>query len=120
MGITNAMLIIRKQQMEALGREARRTFEARLRSHIQQSFEQVAVPNETDLESCIEVAFGLGIKRERDVARYCELVCRYGAGCSFEAWPKPARTLLLAYGVPAADRLRNLERWIQQQRVGMY
>ena len=117
MGTTNVMLTIRKQQMDTLGREARRTFERRLQTHIRQSLGNAAAPDETDLELCIEAAFRLGIKRERDVARYCELVCRYGAGYSLEAWPKAARNLLLAYGVPAADRLQNLELWILQTRV---
>lgn len=105
------MLTIRDSQMKAFEDFARRNFEQRLIRHLAETIGISLDRLRTEIPAALPSAQELGFSRECDVARYCELVYKKAGIPALDALPKEARNILLAYGVPPAEKLDQLERW---------
>jgi hypothetical protein len=105
------MLVIRATQMKLMEEVARCDFVRRLRQHLESI---ITAPAHWVLEQIVEAVESgrrLGITRECDVARYCELMILSFGSVSFDYVPKDARNILLAHGVDGAEKLRRMEEW---------
>jgi hypothetical protein len=105
------MLVIREAQMNTFNDAARQEFELRLMRHLK---ETAGIPDNRlaeETQKAIKAATELGFRRECDVARYCDLMYRHTGGSTIDGLPKPARNILLAYGVEPAEKLDHLEKW---------
>jgi hypothetical protein len=101
------MLTIRKEQIEVMAEATRRDFEVRLTTHLESS---VGKPfSELEVRQGIEAARECGMKRERDLGRFCELLYQLSGGFRLDALGKNQQNVFLAYGAPVAGKLKHLE-----------
>lgn len=73
----------------------------------------IASQVDAGLARCADVA----LVRECDVARYVEIVCQLMGGFSGGPNPPAALNILYADGVPAAQRLDQLQRWAAERET---
>lgn len=105
------MLVIRTSQVKFMEEVARRDFVQRLREHLGNSTTLQGCWSSEHIEQAIISAQPLGITRECDVAKYCELMMQTFGSLSPEYTPKAVRNILLAHGVDGSEKLRRLAEW---------
>ncbi len=108
------ILEIREAQMAAFREALGASFRSRLEKHLI----ELDIPSamiEEHLECGIRAAAELGIVAERDVARWIELMLRHQHSASLDSLPKSARNLLMAYGVPANEKLDRFSMWLESR-----
>ena len=110
------MLVIREAQKEALRRASQRDFERRLQRHLGEKLGEAGPGPGIDASGVIQSARALGIRRERDIARYGELMYRHTGGLKPGGLSKAAQNILLAHGVDAAEKLDRLAAWADARR----
>ena len=108
------MLTIRPEQMRILGEAARNEFEQRLKRHLDRKFGVDLA--EGELRAAVPEAAEFGIRRERDVVRLCELMFGETGILSASVFDRACQNILLAYGVPAEDKLTQLEHRLKGSR----
>ena len=113
------MLIIRKEQMQALAEPHLKDFEQRLLAHCRHAVdERGLVFDQTDLAAHVRSGLMAGLRffaTERDIARYCEIVLVRLGGWTGDP-PAEATEILASASLPADVRLRNFERWVDSQK----
>lgn len=112
------MLTIRAEQMRAFQETSLRAYQQRLETHLNEVL-GIPVPRlQSELPPMIKSGSVYGMRRECDIARYCELIYRYAYKESAENLSKAARSILLAYGVESAEKLNRFEQWASLQGRG--
>jgi hypothetical protein len=105
------MLVIRAAQMRLMEEVAARDFQRRLHLHLESIITAPSSWISEQIVAAVESGRRLGITRECDVARYCELMILSFGTLSFDYVPKDARNILLTHGVDAVEKLRRLAAW---------
>ena len=103
------MLVIRREQMEALRQHAIDGFKQRLRPLVGHAGGVEPDANAVAARIDREIAFarGFGFTRERDIARYVEIVCTAFPE-SGRSLPKPALRILQDLRACEVERLERL------------
>jgi hypothetical protein len=112
------MLTIRNEQMRALARPRREMFARELVRYLSEALpargiaiDSAALPGV--VEAGIDEAHRYEIERERDVARFIELSCRFRYTWKRDDWPVRVERLLNGAGSDAPERLDRLEAWLE-------
>ena len=114
------MLTIRDEQMRVFERSRMENYEDRLIRHLSRLLEDARISTaEDELAAQVRVGIDRGLRffrREKDVARYCEIVLLKLGGWTDQDHPKPAMQILHSQAVAPDVRLNNFERWATLQR----
>lgn len=108
------MLVIRRQQLQALESAQRRRFILQLAKHLRRSFpDRLKNHSEEDLlsttEFCCDAAKHFGIELQDDVRRYAELVIQYGRRMhEDQRYPWIGR-VLASHGLSGTDKMDTLD-----------
>ena len=113
------MLTIRQEQIHALRDMRVRDFARRLMTRIEHS----PSPASRQLsEPELLAVLNRGLRYfpcEQHLARYVEIVLRYGDGRGAEDHPAAALELINNENLPAARRLENFERWARAEKANV-
>ena len=118
------MLVIRKEQMEVLGRYMLKQFEDRMVIHLRSGFrEQTKDMPETDLRSMIQTAIDKGkvynVTTEDDVQRYLEYMMIYGP--EFDTDPKTmwAGEILRTEDMDGTEKMELMDEHFDLEEEGL-
>jgi hypothetical protein len=110
------MLTIRREQMDAFVRNALAEFEARLRKHLEALLPETPRPEiEADVRASIALCRDAGLTREKDMARFAEIVCRHLGGYPARGLPREALSNLYVFGRDPAVKLDHFEEWARRR-----
>ncbi len=108
------MLTIRNAQMEAFRRHRTDAFLARLAAYLVDAAGVAPVAAAEQASAALTTARHFNLITQADVAEFARIVCLYLGGFPVSL-PKPVQNLLLAYGVPGPDRLRDFTAWAKPE-----
>jgi hypothetical protein len=117
------LLIVRREQMEALNAQALESFHRRMRQHLAALFpERVAAWGEEGARGAadagIRQAAGFGITAERDVARFIDLTVELGPDFPDREATAWTRSVLEDRHASAATRMSRLYQRLERQLPG--
>ena len=112
------MLVIRREQLVALGEQCESDFRRRLLNHLMELRAQYGL-SLTDHELAKKMERGLASGRrffssESDLVRYIDIVMTRMGGWSDADHPPKVMRLLEGRSLPGARRLDNLEHWLRR------
>jgi len=114
------MLVIRDEQLKVFERDRRGDFEQRLAAHLGRlNAARGWGFSESDLAEQVKRGVASGLRffqRERDVARYCEVVLDRLGGWHGEDHPADALSMLGSNSSPPARRIEYFERWVNRRK----
>jgi len=99
------MLQIRTEQLRILAVDSERRFQRRLRQHLMRQTPGNMRAIEEELPAALEGARSMGLRREIDLVRYCEVLYRELGTARLSAVPKHARNALLRHGATVEERI---------------
>lgn len=111
------MLIIRNEQLAAIGELREADFRRRVLEHLRTLPGQQAL-SDTELERQLSAGLASGRRffvAEHDLVRYLEIVLTRLGGWRGDDHPPRVLGLLAGRSLPGARRLDNLERWLMRR-----